>query len=109
MNLKNILTALMLAFLMLSGTAYANDKIDVNRASVEQLQEVKGIGAKTAAAIVAYREEHGAFKSVQDLKKVKGIGDKKLSKIERYIKVSNHDKKMKDKDKKGEHRDKNGD
>ena len=95
MNFKMILMAMMTAFLMLSGSAYASDKIDLNKASAAQLQELHGIGAKTAAAIVAYREAHGAFKSVDDLTRVKGIGEKKLSKLEDDIQVSDDDKKGK--------------
>lgn len=88
MNFKMILMAMMTAFLMLSGSAYASGKIDLNTASAVQLQELHGIGAKTAAAIVAYREAHGTFKSVDDLTDVKGIGKKKLSKIEDNLEVS---------------------
>jgi len=56
MNFKMILMAMMTAFLMLSGSAYASDKIDLNTATVAQLQQLHGIGAKTAAAIVAHRK-----------------------------------------------------
>jgi len=98
MNFKMILMAMMTVFLMLSGSAYASDKIDLNTASAAQLQELHGIGAKTAAAIVAYREAHGAFKSVDDLTDVKGIGKKKLSKIEDDLEVSDsNDDEHKDK------------
>jgi competence protein ComEA len=95
MNFKMILMAMVTAFLMLSGSAYASDKIDLNKASAAQLQELHGIGAKTAAAIVAYREAHGAFKSVDDLTHVKGIGEKKLSKLEDDIEVSDENDKEK--------------
>jgi len=88
MNFKMILMAVVTACLMLSGTAYASDKIDLNTASAAQLQELHGVGVKTAAAIVAYREAHGAFKSVDGLTDVKGIGKKKLSKIEDSLEVS---------------------
>jgi len=50
-------------------------------------EEVKGIGAKTAAAIVLYREAHGAFSSLDDLVKVKGIGARTLEKIRPYPSV----------------------
>ncbi len=95
MNIKMAWLAILTAFLMLSGSAYAGDKIDLNTASAVQLQELHGVGAKTAAAIVAYRETHGAFKSVDDLTYVKGIGEKKLSKIEGDIEVSDVNKKEK--------------
>jgi len=87
MNLKMIWVAVLTIFLMVSGSAYASDKVDLNTASVAQLQTLHGIGTKTAAAIVAYREAHGAFKSVDDLTHVKGVGEKKLSKLEDDIKV----------------------
>jgi len=88
MNIKMILTAMMMAFVMMSGSAYADEKININTASVAQLQGVKGIGEKTAKAIVAYREKHGHFKSVDGLANVKGIGGKKLSKIKDGLEVS---------------------
>ncbi|MBL4759556.1 MAG: helix-hairpin-helix domain-containing protein [Mariprofundaceae bacterium] len=91
MNLKMIWMAMLALFLMLSGSAYASDKVDLNTASAAQLQELHGIGVKTAAAIVAYREAHGSFKSVDDLTHVKGIGEKKLSKLEGDIEVSSAD------------------
>jgi len=86
--MKNFFMAMVMACLMSMGVAYAADNIDVNTATSEQLQSVKGIGIKTAAAIVAYREAHGAFKSVNDLVLVKGIGKKKLAKIESHIEIS---------------------
>ncbi|MDQ6995440.1 MAG: helix-hairpin-helix domain-containing protein [Mariprofundaceae bacterium] len=103
--MRMIVTAMMMAFVMMSGTAYANDKINLNTANAEQLQGVKGIGEKTAAAIVTYRKAHGDFKSVNDLTNVKGIGEKKLSKIEGNFEVSRSkkDKKKHDKKKSDQH------
>jgi competence protein ComEA len=48
-------------------------KVNINSASVEQLATLKRIGAKKAAAIIAYRDANGPFKSIDDLSKVKGI------------------------------------
>lgn len=52
--------------------------ININTADAKTIvaAHLKGIGEKRAAAIVAYRGEHGVFKSIDDLKKVKGIKDK---------------------------------
>lgn len=80
--MKRIMTVLMfLMSMMLAGGAYASDMFNVNTATAVQLETIKGIGSKTAAAIVAYRTEHGDFSSVDALTAVKGIGDKKLMKI----------------------------
>lgn len=51
----------------------AVSKVDVNTATVSQLASLKRIGAKKAAAIVAYRNAKGPFKSLDELSKVKGI------------------------------------
>ena len=71
-----VITRYLLAFLtalfMAASPAVA---VDVNRASVEQLQEIKGVGPKIAERIVRERR-NGAFKSAEDLKaRVKGVGD----------------------------------
>ena len=61
--------------------------ININTASQSQLETLPGIGPVKAAAIVAYRQEHGAFKSVEDLVKVSGIGKKTLENIRDQITV----------------------
>ncbi len=50
------------------------NKISLNQASVEQLQQLQGVGLKKAQAIVAYRQKQGAFKSIDELQQVTGIG-----------------------------------
>ncbi len=85
---RSLLTALLRAFALLTGLpAQAGDRIDINTAGVEQLQSVRGIGPKTAAAIVHYRSEHGLFEEVDDLEHVKGIGKKKLEAIKDELTV----------------------
>ena len=58
---------------------------------MEQLQSLKGIGPKTAEAIVAYRNEHGAFKNISDLQQVKGVGKKSLNKLKGELTVGESD------------------
>ena len=70
----------------------AGNKININTATVSELQSVKGIGPKTATAIVAYRDEHGTFSSVDDLEEVKGIGEKSLMKFKGDLTVGNQAK-----------------
>jgi competence protein ComEA len=62
--------------------------IDMNKASVEELKTLNGIGAKKAEAIVQYRTEHKCFKNKDDLLNVKGIGKKLLVKNEGKISFS---------------------
>lgn len=57
--------------------------VDINHADAAALLTLKGIGAKKAAAIVAYRQAHGLFQSVNALTKVKGIGAKLLARLEK--------------------------
>ena len=56
--------------------AQETDKININKASVEELTRLKQIGLKKAQRIVDYREEHGHFQQPEDIMKVKGIGPK---------------------------------
>jgi competence protein ComEA len=55
--------------------------IDLNRATEAELEDLPGVGPATAAAIVAYRTEHGPFTSVDGLLEVRGIGEAKLEQI----------------------------
>ena len=50
------------------------NKISLNQASVDQLQQLQGVGLKKAQAIVVYRQKQGAFKSIDELQQVRGIG-----------------------------------
>jgi len=65
----------------------ADGKININRASAAELDELPGIGAAKAKAIVAEREKNGPFRSVDDLLRVKGIGPKLLEKMKPSIVV----------------------
>lgn len=59
--------------------------IDLNRATVDELMLIDGIGESTAVTIVHFRETFGPFKKVSDLTKVSGIKEKKLKRWERYF------------------------
>ena len=61
--------------------------ININTATQSQLETMPGIGPVKAAAIIAYRQEHGAFASVDDLIKVSGIGKKTLSDLRPHVTV----------------------
>ncbi|HEM4973975.1 TPA: helix-hairpin-helix domain-containing protein [Streptococcus suis] len=62
-------------------------KVNLNTATEADLQTISGIGAKRAADIIAYREANGGFKSVDDLNNVSGIGDKTMESIRPYVTV----------------------
>ncbi|GAB5606436.1 ComEA family DNA-binding protein [Sideroxyarcus sp. TK5] len=82
---------LTLAVLLFSGSLYA--AVDLNSASVEELQAVKGIGASKAEAIVQHRKQHGPFKNVEELDQVKGFGKKSVERLRSELTVGKPDKK----------------
>ena len=61
--------------------------LDLNTATVEQLDELDGIGPATAQQIVAYREAHGGFGSVEELDQVPGIGETRLAALREKVRV----------------------
>ena len=84
------LTAFFLAFL----PALAQTKkeppaepLDLNAATVEELQKLPGIGPTTAKAIVRFREKSGPFGRVEDLLAVRGITKDRLKKLRPYVTV----------------------
>jgi len=62
-------------------------KLDLNRASVEQLVGLPGIGETKARAIVEYREKNGPFRKAEELMNVKGIGEKTFEKLQPLVTV----------------------
>lgn len=61
--------------------------LDINTASVDELELVPGVGTQTAQAIVAYREEHGRIKDVQELSSIPGLGEKKIHALRAIVNV----------------------
>jgi comEA protein len=61
--------------------------LDLNTATLEQLDKLPGIGESKAKAILEYRMKKGRFKRVEELMDVKGIGDKMFEKLKGFIYV----------------------
>jgi competence protein ComEA len=68
-------------------TAATAGPLDLNAATAEQLDALPGVGPSTAAAILAYRQEHGRFRSVDELLEVRGIGEAKLADLRSKVRV----------------------
>jgi len=88
MKTKYFLLSLFIAVFMMMGQVNASDRVNLNTATVAQLQTLSGVGPKTAAAIATYRSEHGFFTSIDDLSKVQGIGEKKLDRIRDAVEIT---------------------
>ncbi|MCB1604080.1 MAG: ComEA family DNA-binding protein [Gammaproteobacteria bacterium] len=76
--MKKLLTAAITSLVLFSQSLFA---VNINTADAKSLaDELNGIGAKKAQAIVDYRTEHGDFKTIESLTEVKGIGLKTVEK-----------------------------
>ena len=62
--------------------------VNLNTASASDLENLPGIGAKTAARIVEYRQKNGPFKKVEELMNVRGVGEKNFVKLKAQISVT---------------------
>jgi comEA protein len=61
--------------------------VNINTATAAEIAFLPGIGEKTAAAVVAHREQNGPFKKTTDLMQVKGIGDRTFERLQPYLTV----------------------
>ena len=62
--------------------------VNVNTASVGELERLPGIGPSVAQRIVEHREKNGAFKAIEDLMLVRGVGEKTFERIQPYVATS---------------------
>ena len=92
-RLKRATVIAILAAITLAPVALAADPpaltgvVNVNTASVEELQLLPGIGAARADAVIALRKQRGGFKSVEELTEVKGIGAVGLDRMRPYVRL----------------------
>jgi competence protein ComEA len=84
--MKKLLLVLVSA-LAFSVSAWA--AVNLNTASLTDLESVKGIGPKKAQAIIEFRKKNGNFKSVDELDKVSGFGKKTVDALRKDITVGN--------------------
>ena len=79
-----LLKALLLSLVFALSSVHADETtspiLNINNANIEQLEKIKGIGAKKAQAIIEYRLQNGNFATIEDLSKVKGIGSTFIAK-----------------------------
>jgi len=86
--LQVLVTLLVVYFLSVSLVyAQANQKLDINKATVSELVTVKGIGEVKAKAIVDFIKKKNGIKSMDELLEVKGIGPKALEKLKQRFEV----------------------
>ena len=84
--MKKLLTAAITSLVLFSQSLFA---VNINTADAKSLaEELNGIGAKKAQAIVDYRTEHGDFKTIESLTEVKGIGLKTVEKNRNAIELT---------------------
>lgn len=70
---------------LISSGKYSDGLIHLNQATAEELTQISGVGEELAENIIAYRSEHGGFKSKEELLNVNGIGEKTYLKIAPYV------------------------
>ena len=71
-----------------SKAAAATGVVNINTASAADLEALPGVGAKTAARIVEYRQKNGPFKKIEELMNVRGVGEKNFLKLKPQITVT---------------------
>jgi comEA protein len=72
----------------LEASAKEDAPIAINQATEKEFQRLPGIGPQIAGRIVAYRDQHGEFKTIDDLMQVSGIGPKTLERLRPHLTLS---------------------
>ncbi|MDH7511498.1 MAG: helix-hairpin-helix domain-containing protein [Clostridiales bacterium] len=70
-----------------AGSKGGEQKININTASLSELQKLPRIGPQVAQRIIDYRKEHGNFKKIEEIMKVRGIGEKTYNQLKDLITV----------------------
>ena len=68
--------------------AEAGAMVNLNTASAADFEGLPGIGAKTAARIVEYRQKNGPFKKVEELMNIRGVGEKNFLKLKPQLTIA---------------------
>jgi competence protein ComEA len=71
----------------LSGPRRTVRPLDINRADLEALRDLPGVGPALASRIVTFRETHGPFRTPEDLLRVPGIGAKRFARLQGLLRV----------------------
>lgn len=96
--MRSVLKISLAALLVLASPSFAKKTppahpLDLNTATVKQLEQLPGVGPTTAKAIVEFRLKTGRFQRVTDLLVIRGVSETKLKKMRPYITVGQPPKK----------------
>jgi|Deesub1362B_J571_1020462.scaffolds.fasta_scaffold00104_24 competence protein ComEA len=87
----SLYVGLFLISLLLQPSDSETTKKDINRATVEELMAIKGIGRKRAESIVKYIRKKGGISRMDELLQLRGIGEKTLNRLKRFYEVKRGD------------------